>query len=96
MDEAGTRWDYTLTLTQTGTALLGAFQWAASNGHHGREDVRGSVDCVTHRFRLDGYRLVNASSELITGDYHGVFDDAFQTFTGSWSNGIPGTFRGSR
>ena len=94
IDRAGTDWTYTIELTQSGRNLQGAFAWTASNGTGGTELVRGSVDCASRAFRLDGYRL-EGNHGLITGDYQGHFGADWRTLSGFWTLGIPGTFNGS-
>ena len=94
-DNAGTQWSWTLTLTQNGNALDGAFQWRASTGNGGTERVRGTIDCTTHAFSVTGYALENATG-LIQGTYRGTIGPDWRTVQGSWGEGVPGSFWGAR
>jgi hypothetical protein len=95
VDVAHTAWQFVLVLTQTGTAVEGAFDWHGGNGDNGRERVAGSIECGARRLTLRGVGLENAPA-LALASYQLGLNTAFSAMSGRWSGGVPGTLRATR
>ena len=95
VDVAHTRWDFTLTLTQTDTSITGFFDWRGSDGHDGREHVAGRVNCRTRRLDLRGVALENAPA-LALARYLLTLNASFSALAGRWTGGVPGTLQATR
>jgi hypothetical protein len=96
VDEGGTRWDRTMELTQTRCDVEGVITWRASSGRAGRELVRGRLDSTTRRFDFNGQQMEAGRGAIILGIYHAEFSADLRRITGRWTNGVPGTFEGTR
>lgn len=97
-DEAGTDWQFTLTLREAGPDLVGAYHWVGSDGSVGDEQIRGHADCATRTFDWQGESASGGSEtmDVVTAHYTGTFGDGLDTFSGRWVGGTPGTLSGGR
>lgn len=97
-DEAGTDWQFTLTLHEAGPDLVGAYHWVGSDGSVGDEQIRGHADCAARTFDWQGESASGGSEtmDVVTAHYTGTFSDGLDAFSGRWVGGTPGTLSGGR
>jgi hypothetical protein len=97
-DEAGTDWQFTLTLREAGPDLVGAYHWVGSDGSVGDEQIRGHADCAARTFDWQGESAGGGSEtmDVVTAHYTGTFGDDLASFSGRWVGGTPGTLEGTR
>jgi hypothetical protein len=96
LDEGGARWDWTMELTQTGCSVQGVITWQATSGSSGREHIRGQLDPTSRRFDFNGQQMEQGRGAIILGIYHAQFSADLRRITGRWTNGVPGTFQGTK
>ena len=95
-DKANTTWNWTMELNQKGCSLKGVITWRASSGSAGREHIQGRLKCSSLRFDFRGQQMEAAEGAIILGIYYSQFSRDLRRIKGGWTNGIPGTFQGSK